>query len=106
MGALRVTSVSALTAEADNDLQECEVLLRRAIEMVRGPAHRSPTRSVSGSRPSRVVHIHHDPYDAAYIATDATSGLSVLRHQDGARLRAMCTRIGWQVASSKTMSAA
>jgi hypothetical protein len=106
MGALRVTSVSALTAEADNELLECEALLKRAIEMVRGPARRPPTRSVAGSRPTRVVQIHHDPYDAAYIATDATSGLSVLRHQDGERLRAMCTRIGWQVATSKTMSAA
>ena len=97
MSALRVTTVSALTAEADNDLLECEALLKRAIEMVRGPARRAPTPVVARSRPTRVVQIHHDPYDAAYIATDTTSGLSVLRHQDGARLRAMCGRLGWQV---------
>ena len=76
MGALRDTPVSALTAQADNDLLECEALLKRAIEMVRGPARRSPTRALPGSRPTRVVHIHHDPYDAAYIAlAEATNSV-------------------------------
>jgi hypothetical protein len=97
------TSVSALWAEADNDLQECEALLKRAIEMVRGQTRRSPTRVLTESKPTRVVQIHHDPGDAAYVAIDATSGLSVLRHQDSARLRAMCDRIGWQVEPPKTM---
>jgi hypothetical protein len=90
-------SVLALLADADNDLRECETLLKRAIEMVRGETRRSLTKGFSGSKPTRVVHIHHDLDDAAYVAIDALSGLSVLRHQDSARLRAMCDRIGWQV---------
>jgi hypothetical protein len=92
-----------LLADADNDLQECEALLKRAIEMVRGRTRRSPTAVVTESRPTRVVQIHHDPDDAAYVAIDAKSGLSVLRHQDNARLRAMCHRIGWHVESPRTM---
>src|SRR5713101_6118248 len=97
------TPVSALLAEADNDLQECEALLKRAIEMVRGPTRRSPTRIFTASKPTRIVQIHHDPDDAAYVAIDAKSGLSVLRHQDSAHLRAMCERIGWRVEPTKTM---
>jgi hypothetical protein len=96
-------SVSALLAEADNDIQECEALLKRAIEMVRGQTRRSSTRAITESKPTRIVQIHHDPGDAAYVAIDAKSGLSVLRHQDSARLRAMCDRIGWQVESPKTV---
>jgi hypothetical protein len=99
------TSVLALLADADNDLQECETLLKRAIEMVRGEARRSPTRGLSESKPTRVVQIHHDLDDAAYVAIDAKSGLSVLRHQDSARLRAMCDRIGWQVVGGGGASA-
>src|ERR1700687_4692707 len=95
MRALLMTPVAALTADADNDLQECEDLLKRAIEMVRGQTRRSPTGAVTKFKPTRIVQIHHDPDDAAYVAIDANSGLSVLRHQDSARLRAMCGRIGW-----------
>jgi len=88
---------------SEDDLDECEILLRRAIEMVRGSTRWSqPTRSLTDRMPgrslsSRVVQIHHDPGDATYVATDAKSGLCVLRHRDRARLRAMCDRIGWQV---------
>ena len=117
---------ASILPETDGDLDECEVLLGRAIEMVRGPAHRTPPRTgiadrwpgargdlaapmrakasgakgsgTKGPGTSRMVRIHHDPQEAAYIARDIGSGLSVLRHQDGARLRAMCERIGWQVA--------
>jgi hypothetical protein len=79
--------------EADRDLDECEDLLKRAIEMVRGPTRGMPGSSLM----SRAVQIHHDRDDATYIATDIKSGLSVLRHRDRARLLAMCNRIGWQV---------
>ena len=88
---------------SEDDLDECEILLRRAIEMVRGSTRWSqPTRSLTDrmsgrSLLSRVVQIHHDPGDATYVATDAKSGLCVLRHRDRTRLRAMCDRIGWQV---------
>src|SRR6266508_4631889 len=105
----------SVASEADDDLDEGEALLRRAIEMVRGPTRRSqPINSVADRKPGtpaelansmrakrpltdRIVQIYHDPHEAAYIAKDTKSGLSVLRHQDGARLRAMCDRIGWQV---------
>jgi hypothetical protein len=79
------TSVMALLAEADHDLRERATLLKRASEMVRGETRRSPTRGLSESKPTRVVQIHHDLDDAAFVATDAQSGLSVLRHQDSAR---------------------
>jgi hypothetical protein len=88
------TPVLGLLAEADNDLRECETLLKRAIEIVRGEA---PTRGLIESKPTRVVQIHHDVDDATFVAIDAQSGLSVLRHRDSARLRAMCNRLGWQV---------
>ncbi len=93
---------------SEDDLDECEILLRRAIEMVRGSTRWSqPTRSLTDRMPgrslsSRVVQIHHDPGDATYVATDAKSGLCVLRHRDRARLRAMCDRIGWQVVEADT----
>jgi hypothetical protein len=103
MRALQITSILALSAEADNDLRECELLLKRAIEMVRGPTRRSPTRVVTKSKPTRTVQIHPDRDDAAYVAIDAKSGLSVLRHRDSAHLRAMCDRIGWQVEPPRTM---
>jgi len=58
--------------------------------------------TLNPSQPA-LFKIHHDPDDAAYVAIDAKSGLSILRHQDRARLRAMCDRIGWQVEPPKTM---
>jgi hypothetical protein len=106
---------TSVWSEPDKNLDECEALLRRAREMVRGPSRSSqrtsvpkarsktPAKLVSSMRAERppasriVVQIHHDPQKARYVARDATSGLRILRHQDGARLRAMCDRMGWQV---------
>jgi hypothetical protein len=83
--------------------------------MVRGPARGSPpTKGLIDGKPAtpsalagamrseklitgRVVQIQRDPDEPSYVAKDTKSGLSVLRHQDSARLRAMCDRIGWQV---------
>jgi len=101
--AVSVTTTRPTLVPSEDDLDECEILLRRAIEVVRGSTRWSqPTRSLTDRMPgrslsSRVVQIHHDPGDATYVATDAKSGLCVLRHRDRARLRAMCDRIGWQV---------
>ena len=89
--------VLAMLAEADRDAQECEALLRRAIEMVRGRPRHVPSKRAIEPKPGRVVQILYDPDDAAYVAIDAQSGLSVLRQQDMARLRAMCDRLGWRV---------
>jgi hypothetical protein len=109
-------SSGSVSSETDKDLDECEALLRRAIEIVRGPAQSSqtttgvakatsetPAENVS-SAPAEtslawqvVVQIHHDSQKAKYVAKDTKSGLSVLGHQDSARLRAMCDRMGWQV---------
>jgi len=58
----------------------------------------TPTLPSSMSR--IVVQIHYDPIKGRYVTRDTTSGLSILRHQDRARLRAMCDRLGWQVVES------
>jgi len=43
------------------------------------------------------VQIGYDPQKAKYVAKDAKSDFIILRHQDSARLRAMCDRMGWHV---------
>ena len=103
------TPVGSMAPQADEDFDEGQEMLRRAIEMVRGPARGSPSIGIATgltgfpppkkSPPGRVVRIRHevDPEDDAYTAADAQSGLVVLRLRDRARLRAMCTRLGWQV---------
>jgi hypothetical protein len=92
-----VSPVLDLLAEADKDARECEALLRRAIEMVRGRPRTMPARATVDSKPARAVQILYDPDDATFVAIDAASGLSVLRQGDVARLRAMCDRLGWRV---------
>jgi hypothetical protein len=102
-------------AEPVEEVDEGEEMLRRAIAMVRSPVGGSqPVRGLTdgvrtpAALPSSVkakkagsgrrVQIRHDPsYDAAYAAKDLKTGLVVLRHQDSARLRSMCDRLGWQV---------
>jgi hypothetical protein len=96
-------SLTAL-AEADRDLDECELLLKRAVALVRGPAHRPGL--IRLGRAGRVVQIQHDPKDATYFATDTKSGLSVLRHRDRAHLLTMCDRLGWQVIEDAALKAA
>jgi hypothetical protein len=95
------------------ELDEDHELLRRAIAMVKSPIRsgqrlqgltdglKTPAELAAGMRArkaARVVQIRHDPsYDAAYAAKDTQTGLVVLRHQDSARLRQMCERLGWEV---------
>ncbi len=102
-------------------LDEDQEVLRRAIAMVRGPIRASqtvkgitdglkPPAASVGPTPARksgrVVQIRHDAScDAAYAAKDMRTGLVVLRHQDSARLRAMCERLGWQVVESDAADA-
>jgi hypothetical protein len=147
---------ASILSRAESDFDECEALLRRAIEMVHGETRPSqitlssaqitvsPAELESASlattsapapverrltpveqkppvvvqkppvvvqkplvveqkppaveqKPPTVVQIHHDPNRAKYVAMDTRSGLGVLRHEDSARLRAMCERMGWQV---------
>jgi hypothetical protein len=139
---------ASILSRAESDFDECEALLRRAIEMVhgetrpseitvssaqitvsaaelesespatsapapverrRGPVEQKPPMAVQKppvveqkppvveQKPPTVVQIHHDPNRAKYVAMDTRSGLGVLRHEDSARLRAMCERMGWQV---------
>jgi hypothetical protein len=115
---------TSVSPEIDSDLDECEALLRHAIEIVQGPTRSSQTKTnlievssaplaqvVSSMRAERsptsriVVQIHYDPQKAKFVAKDTKSGLSVLRHQDSARLRAMCDRMGWQVVDGAVTSA-
>jgi hypothetical protein len=116
--------LKSIVAEDDGE-DGGQAMLQRAIEMVRSstrrpqpqpqPAKSQPTksqpttpakvaRSMRMKKPvtDRVVEICHDPHEAIYFAKDTKSGLSVLRHQDSARLRAMCDRIGWQVREGGT----
>src|SRR5215470_13472122 len=102
--AVSVTTTRPTLVPSEDDLDECEILLRRAIEMVRSSTRWShPTRSLADRMPgrslsTRVVQIHHDPDDdTTYVATDTKSGLHVLRHRNRVRLLVMCDRIGWQV---------
>ena len=57
------------------------------------------TKSIPAERksPVIVVQIHHDARKAKYVAKDIKSGLGVLRHENRARLREMCDRLGWQI---------
>jgi hypothetical protein len=112
----------SIAPQADNALDECEVLLRRAIEIVHAETPPSQTTAnltelgsatpAASSTPAPVeskasptapksaliaVQIHHDRERGKFVARDTKSGLSILRHQDGAWLRAMCDRMGWQI---------
>jgi hypothetical protein len=82
---------------SEADAQECEALLRRAIEMVRGSTQHAPRKAVLVAKPPCFVRIHYDADEAVHIAINTKSGLSILRHRDISRLRAMCDRLGWQV---------
>jgi hypothetical protein len=115
----------SVSPQTDSDRDECEALLRRATQMVRGPTRSfqittslsearsaAPAESLSnssqaeGSRRSHVaVQIHYDPKKAKYVAKDTKSGLGVLRHEESARLRAMCDRMGWRVVDGTVTSA-
>jgi hypothetical protein len=77
---------------------ECSACRKVERRLVFSRAKRSPT--------GRNVAIGHDPrHQAAYAATDIKSGLVVMRHQDGARLRALCDWIGWYVVDDAVPSA-
>jgi hypothetical protein len=105
-----------ILSQTDDDLDQCEALLRHAIEIVHSPTRSSqvtasPTETIPATpaklvsafqaeRPSTnpvVVQIFYDPKKGKYVARDTKSGLAVLRHQDSMRLRAMCDRMGWRV---------
>jgi hypothetical protein len=94
---LTIPSKPPVPVLSDADAQECEVLLRRAIEMVRQPPQHAPRKGTPAAKPPCFVRIHYDPDEAVYIAINTKSGLSILRHRDLSRLRAMCDRLGWQV---------
>jgi hypothetical protein len=68
-------------------------LVPRAIA---APPEKSPKPVEQKSTPI-VVQIHHDRSRGKFVAKDTRSGLGVLRHEDVARLRAMCERMGWQI---------
>jgi hypothetical protein len=94
-----VPSLSALKSactEADQDLDESEALLKRAMEMVR-----APTRS---SR--RVIRIEYDSAgETAYVAKDTETGHVVLRHNDRARLQVMCEQFQWRMVDGEVPGA-
>jgi hypothetical protein len=96
------TAHPSIPSEADNSPDEIEALLKWAIEMARGPSrpsqlptdHRARTpAALAGSmrakrlHPSRIVQIHRDPQETAYLARDTKSGLVVMRHEDSKTYR-------------------
>jgi hypothetical protein len=114
---------TSVLSGSEKELDECDALLRRTIEMVRAPMRSSQvttsiTKSSSGAPPklvspvpaerrpaSRVfVQILHDPQKGKYVAKDTSSGLRILRHEDTTRLRSMCDRMGWQVIEDRIES--
>jgi hypothetical protein len=119
---------ASMSPRSDNDLDECEVLPRRAIEMVHGETHpgettpvelasttpatvSAPVPAASGPLPDRqksapiAVQIQPDPVKGRFVVRDARSGLSILRHQDSAWLRAMCDRMGWRIVEGAAVDA-
>jgi hypothetical protein len=60
-------------------------------------AKNSPTRRL-------VVQIEYDSAKAKYVAKDINTGVRILRHEDVARLKAMCDRMGWQVVDGQASS--
>ena len=99
---LTTPSKPPIFALSDADAEECEALLRRAIEMVRQPTRTAPPKGVLDAKPPCLVRIHYDANEAMYVVTNTKSGLSMLRQQDITRLRAMCNRLGWQVVATST----
>jgi hypothetical protein len=97
---LTIPSKPPVFALSDADAQECEALLRRAIEMVRQPTRATPSKRVPDAKPPCLVRIHYDADEAMYVVTNTKSGLSMLRQPDITRLRAMCDRLGWQVVAA------
>ena len=49
------------------------------------------------TRKPLVVAIKYDPHKTKYAAKNVSTGLLILRHEDKARLKGMCDRMGWQV---------
>jgi hypothetical protein len=43
------------------------------------------------------VRIQYDPAKSKYLAIDINTGFAILRHHDGARLRAICDRMNVQI---------
>jgi hypothetical protein len=56
-------------------------------------AKRAPT--------SRMVQIHYDPDETAYVARDSASGLIVMQHQDREHLQDVREWIGWRVVGGR-----
>jgi hypothetical protein len=50
------------------------------------------------------VQIEYDSAKAKYVAKDINTGVRILRHEDVARLKAMCDRMGWQVVDGQASS--
>jgi hypothetical protein len=106
------TAHPSIPSEVDNNPDDTEALLKSAIEMARGSSRPSQLSTDHGARtpaalassmrakrlhPSRIVQIHRDPQQTAYLARDTKSGLVVMRHEDSKRLQELCDWFGWQV---------
>ena len=102
----RVPAAPPVSMSAQTDKNKSPALTSAPVLVQTSPLsveEKSPavvqTKSIPAERkpPVIVVQIHHDAQKAKYVAKDIKSGLGVLRHEDRARLREMCDRLGWQI---------
>jgi hypothetical protein len=85
-------------SSTDTSLTDKSSTDKSPTEPLRSPAALAGSMRAKKAGSGRIVQIRHDPsYDVAYAAKDTKTGLVVLRHNDSARLRSMCDRLGWQV---------
>ena len=55
-----------------------------------------PSFGAKRASTSRLVQIHYDPAETAYVARDFASGLIVMQHQDREHPQGVCEWIGWR----------
>jgi len=118
-------TVAPASLQTDDERDECEVMLRRAIEMVHddppspqppvADADQAKAESAMDSAPGRLetelaptapkpasmaVRIHRDHERGKYVVTNTESRMPIMRHPDAEWLRAMCNRMGWHIEES------
>ena len=73
------TPSASVTSNADSDFDECEVLLKRAIEMVRGPVRRSRSTDGSAETQARLVSsvlVHQAPPNSVSALAEADGNVN------------------------------
>ena len=85
------------TAEAEPASPAIDLSIQETGSASSTTAENSPTRRL-------VMQIEYDSAKAKYVVKDINTGVRILRHEDVARLKAMCDRMGWQVVDGQASS--